>query len=480
MNTKMVLRLNAYILLFDAVAMLLPIFVALYYQETAGFAFLPAMLLSLVIAIPVLLFCKPKNKDLYAREGLVTVSVAWIVMSFIGALPFFFSREIPNLIDCFFEVVSGFTTTGATILTDVEALSSCLLFWRSFTHWIGGMGVLMFVLAIAPMAGGYNMQLIRAESPGPKVEKLLPKANMTAKALYGIYIGLTVLEIVFLLMGEMPFFDAVTTAFGTAGTGGFGIKNDSIGGYSTYIQAVVTVFMLLFSVNFNIYFLIIARKFSSAWRNEELRMFLYIVLGAIACITLSNFRVFDNVGSAIHHNTFTVASIISTSGFSTVDFNTWPEFSKAILVALMFIGACAGSTGGGIKVSRIMIMIKALKREFSVLIHPKSVKMISVNGKKIDDETVKKVSVYLICYLLIYVASFLIISLDNFSFETNVTAVAATLNNIGPGLAMVGPVGNYSEFSGLSKIVLSLDMICGRLELFPIMILLLPQTWKKY
>ena len=459
--------------------MVLPLIVAGIYKESTGMAFLPVMLLCLAVAIP-LIRIKPQKRDLFAREGLVTVALAWIIMSFVGGLPFFFSREIPNLIDCFFESASGFTTTGATILTDIEAMSKCMLFWRSFTHWIGGMGVLMFVLAIAPLAGGNNMQLIRAESPGPQVEKLLPKANSTAKVLYGMYIGLTVLQVIFLMFGNMPLFDALTTAFGTAGTGGFAIKSSSMGGYSQYTQIVVTVFMLLFSVNFNIYFFIIAKKFSSIWKNEELRAFAIIVFASIALITLNTVQLIENLGGAIHHSSFAVATIISTSGFSTVDFNTWPDFSKTLLVVLMFIGACAGSTGGGIKVSRILIMFKSLKREFFVLIHPRSVKTIRISGKKIDDETVKKVNSYMICYILLFFISFLIISFDNFGFETNFTAVAATLNNIGPGLGAVGPAGNFAAFSPLSKIVFAIDMICGRLELFPILILFLPHTWKKY
>ncbi|MBQ6846542.1 MAG: TrkH family potassium uptake protein, partial [Oscillospiraceae bacterium] len=449
MNTKLVLKLNGYILLFDVFAMVLPLIVAGIYKESTGMAFLPVMLLCLAVAIP-LIRIKPQKRDLFAREGLVTVALAWIIMSFVGGLPFFFSREIPNLIDCFFESASGFTTTGATILTDIEAMSKCMLFWRSFTHWIGGMGVLMFVLAIAPLAGGNNMQLIRAESPGPQVEKLLPKANSTAKVLYGMYIGLTVLQVIFLMFGNMPLFDALTTAFGTAGTGGFAIKSSSMGGYSQYTQIVVTVFMLLFSVNFNIYFFIIAKKFSSIWKNEELRAFAIIVFASIALITLNTVQLFENLGGAIHHSSFAVATIISTSGFSTVDFNTWPDFSKTLLVVLMFIGACAGSTGGGIKVSRILIMFKSLKREFFVLIHPRSVKTIRISGKKIDDETVKKVNSYMICYILLFFISFLIISFDNFGFETNFTAVAATLNNIGPGLGAVGPAGNFAAFSPLS------------------------------
>ncbi len=478
MNTKVVFKLNGYILLFDAIAMLLPMIVGFIYGERAAYSFIPAICVSLCVGIP-LIFLKPKHKSIYAREGLATVALAWVIISIVGALPFFFSREIPNLVDCIFETASGFTTTGATILRDVEVLSRCLLFWRSFTHWIGGMGVLMFVMAIAPLAGGNNMQLMRAESPGPKVEKILPKAGMTAKALYGLYIGLTVLQIVFLLIGRMPLFDAVTTAFGTAGTGGFGIKNTSIGGYGKYIQGVVTAFMLLFSVNFTIYFLLIAGKFKSIWKNEELRIFAIIVIVSILLITLNNFKLFGSFFDALHHSAFAVASIISTSGFSTVDFNLWPAFAKTILVLLMFIGACAGSTGGGIKVSRILILIKSLGREFMTLIHPHSVRTINVSGKKIDDDTVKHINAFMMCYVLIFAASVILISLDGYSFETNVTAVAATLNNIGPGLGVVGPAGNFADFSIVSKIIFIIDMICGRLELFPIVILLLPHAWKK-
>ncbi len=479
MNIKVVLKLNGYILLFVAAAMLLPLVVALCYKESSGFAFLPTIALCLVIALP-LIRIKTANKSVFSREGLVTVSLAWVFISIIGGLPFFFSREIPSFVDCVFETASGFTTTGATILTDVEALSRCMLFWRSFTHWIGGMGVLMFVMMIAPLAGGNNMQLIRAESAGPKIEKIAPKANVTAMTLYGIYIGLTILQTVLMLLGDMPFFDAITTAFGTAGTGGFGIRNSSAAEYSTYVQIIISTFMFLFSVNFNMYFLLIARKFKSVFRNEELRVFAGIVVTAILLITLNNSSLFISFGEALHHSSFAVLSVISTSGFATVDFNLWPEFSKTLLVVLMFVGACAGSTGGGIKITRILIMLKNLKREFSVLIHPRSVKTISVNGKRIDEVTTARVGAYIVCYLLIYVVSFVLVSLDKFNFETNFTAVAATLNNIGPGLSAVGPSGNFASFSVLSKIVFIFDMICGRLELFPLMILLLPQTWKKY
>ncbi len=479
MNTKLILKLNGNILLFDAISMLLPMIVAFIYKEQAGFAFLPAIAIILAVSIP-LMFLKPKHNNLNAREGLITVASAWILISFAGGLPLFFSGEIPSIIDAFFESASGYTTTGATIISDVESLSHCMLFWRSFTHWLGGMGVLMFVMALAPLVGAYNMHLMRAESTGPKVEKIVPKANATAKVLYGIYIGLTLLQFLLLVLGKMPVFDAINTSFATAGTGGFGIKNDSLASYSTYIQAVVSAFMLLFSVSFNIYFLLIFRKFKAALKNEELRMFVIIVLSAITLIVLNNFSLFNTVGEAIHHTLFTVASIISTSGFATVDFNAWPEFSKTILVMLMFIGACAGSTGGGIKVSRILIFMKSFKKEIVSLIHPRSVTTISINGKKLEDETIKKTNSFLVFFVFIFTAAFLLISLDGFSFETNFTALAATINNIGPGLAGVGPLENFAKFSDLSKLVLTFVMICGRLELFPLIILLSPRTWKKY
>ncbi len=480
MNYKLVLKLNGYILMFDAVFMIIPIICAVIYKESAGFAFLPAMAIMAVIGAALAFLLKPKNKDLYARDGFATVAIAWIIMSFMGSLPFFFSKEIPNLIDCFFETTSGYTTTGATILTNVEKLSKCMLLWRSFTHWIGGMGVLVFMLAFTPLAGAHNIQLMRAESPGPKVEKLVPKTNATAKVLYGMYIFLTFLQFVLLLLAKMPVFDALATAFGTAGTGGFGIKNDSIASYSFACQTIVTVFMLLFAVNFNIYFLLIFRKFKAVWKNEELRMFVCVVALAIVLITANNFGLFDSLYTAFHHSAFTVASIVSTTGFATVDFNLWPEFSKFILFALMFMGGCAGSTGGGIKVSRILIMLKFLKKDLLSLIHPRSINTISMNGKKIEDETIKKINSYLICYIAILFFSIAITALDNFGFETTITAAVTTINNVGPGFAGVGPAENFSNFSYLSKIVLSFNMIFGRLEIFPLIILFMSHTWKKY
>lgn len=479
MNFKLVLRLNGFILLFEVLFMIVPLICALIYRESSGLAFLPAMALMVVIGLPLTML-KPKSKELFAREGLATVAIAWIIISFMGSLPFLFSGEISNFADAFFETVSGFTTTGSSILTNVESLSRCMLLWRSFTHWIGGMGILVFLLIFAPLAGSHNIQLMRAESPGPKVEKLVPKTNTTAKVLYGMYVLLTLLQFILLIASKMPVFDALATALGTAGTGGFGIKADSLASYNTLSQTIVTIFMLLFAINFNMYFLMLYRKFKSVWKNEELRMFVAIVVFAILFIVLNTFKMFDSITAAIHHSAFTVASVISTTGYATVDFNLWPQFSKFILVMLMFVGGCAGSTAGGIKVSRILIMLKSLKKDLLTLIHPRSINTISINGKKIENETLRRTNSYIVCYAIIMFVSVAVVSLDNFDFTTTTTAVITTLNNVGPGLASVGPASNFSHFSTLSKFVMSFDMICGRLEIFPMIVLLFPHTWKKY
>jgi trk system potassium uptake protein TrkH len=395
-----------------------------------------------------------------------------------GALPFTISGEIPNYVNALFEVISGFTTTGSSILKEVEALSYCMLFWRSFTHWIGGMGILVFVLAILPMSGGERMHFMRAESPGPSIEKLVPRMRTTAKILYTIYLGLTLLQIILFLFGGMPLFDALTIAFGTAGTGGLSIKSNSLISYSPYIQNVTAVFMFLFGVNFNIYYLILFRKFKTVIRSEELRAYVLIVLTAIIAISF-NLGGFKGFFSSIHHAAFQVSSIITTTGYATVDFNTWPTFSKAILVFMMFIGACAGSTGGGMKVSRIVMLFKTLMKELSYLVHKRSIKVLKFDGNKIEHETLRSVNVFFACYMFIFAISVILVSLDNFDFTSSFTAVAATLNNIGPGLEVVGPLGNFSDFSYFSKFVMMFDMLAGRLEIFPILILFSPATWKK-
>lgn len=454
--------------------------VGLIYREKSAWAIFATMLLCLVIGVPMVLLKRPKQAVFYAKDGFVSVGLSWVVLSVMGALPFVISGSIPHPVDALFETVSGFTTTGSSILSDVEALPKCMLFWRSFTHWVGGMGVLVFMLTILPMSGGYHMNLMRAESPGPSVERFVPTVKSTAKILYGIYICLSLLELLLLLVGKMPMFDALTLTFGTAGTGGFGIKNDSIGSYTTYQQTVITIFMILFGVNFNVYFLFLLKKIRQGLKNEELRAYLGIILGAILLITVNIAGKFGNPFLAFHHAAFQVGSIITTTGYSTVDFNTWPTFSKTVLVLLMLIGASAGSTGGGIKVSRIVILAKSVKKELKQYLHPHSISKIKMDGKPVEHEVVRSINVFLIAYLLIYAVSMLIVSLDNFDFTTTFTSVAATINNIGPGLDLVGPAANFGILSVPSKLVLIFDMLAGRLEIFPLLLLFVPDTWRKF
>ena len=454
--------------------------VGLIYREKSAWAIFATMLLCLVIGVPMVLLKRPKQAVFYAKDGFVSVGLSWVVLSVMGALPFVISGSIPHPVDALFETVSGFTTTGSSILSDVEALPKCMLFWRSFTHWVGGMGVLVFMLTILPMSGGYHMNLMRAESPGPSVERFVPTVKSTAKILYGIYICLSLLELLLLLVGKMPMFDALTLTFGTAGTGGFGIKNDSIGSYTTYQQTVITIFMILFGVNFNVYFLFLLKKIRQGLKNDELRAYLGIILGAILLITVNIAGKFGNPFLAFHHAAFQVGSIITTTGYSTVDFNTWPTFSKTVLVLLMLIGASAGSTGGGIKVSRIVILAKSVKKELKQYLHPHSISKIKMDGKPVEHEVVRSINVFLIAYLLIYAVSMLIVSLDNFDFTTTFTSVAATINNIGPGLDLVGPAANFGILSVPSKLVLVFDMLAGRLEIFPLLLLFVPDTWRKF
>ncbi len=480
MNKKIIMYLLGWILNIEAVFMLLPCIVAVIYRESSGIWFLAIMAVCGAIGL-FLTHKKPDNMVFFAREGFVSVALSWIVLSFFGALPFYLSGEIPVFEDAMFEVISGFTTTGASILSNVEGLSNCMLMWRSFTHWIGGMGVLVFILSILPLAGGYNMYIMKAESPGPSVGKLVPRVKSTAKILYGIYFFMTVVEVVLLLIGGMPLFDALATSFGTAGTGGFGIKNNSIAFYdSYYLQGVITVFMILFGVNFNVYYLFLIHHAKDALHSEEARTYLAIIGVAILLITLNIRSGFDSLFAAFHHAAFQVASIITTTGFSTVDFNVWPEFSKGLLVLLMFIGACAGSTGGGLKVSRVIILLKSVKKELSSLLHPRSVKIIKIEKKPVEHQVLRSINTFLAAYITIFVLSMVLISLDNFDFTTNFTAIAATFNNIGPGLAGVGPAENFSAFSPLSKWVMMFDMLAGRLEVFPMLLLFTPSTWKRH
>lgn len=478
MNYSIIRYILCRVLEFQALFLALPCVAALIYGEKEGFAYLVVAVLCLLTG-GVGKLKKPKSTVFYAREGFVAVSLSWIVLSVTGAFPLFLSGEFSSYTDALFETISGLTTTGASILADVEALSKCNLFWRSFTHWIGGMGVLVLILAILPLAGGYNMHLMRAESPGPTVGKLVPRVRHTARILYEMYIFLTVIQIIFLLITGMSPFEAMTLSFGTAGTGGFGVLNSSIGSYSVASQVVITVFMILFGVNFNVYYLIRVRKPMQAFKHEEMRYYMGIILAAILLITINIRGSFQSLFEAFHHAAFQVASIITTTGFSTVDFNLWPEFSKTILVALMFVGACAGSTGGGIKVSRVMIMLKMVKNELSYLIHPKRVRQVTMEDRVVNKEILRSVSVFFIAYIAIFVASTLLVSLDKKDFTTNFTAVAATLNNIGPGLNEVGPAANFGVYCQPAKFVLMFDMLAGRLELFPLLLLFSPSTWKR-
>ena len=478
MNFSIIVYIVGMILNLEAALMLLPCITALAYGEKAGLAFVFVILFCLVIGIPIAMH-KPKKKAFYARESFVAVALSWITLSIVGAAPFVITGSIPNPVNALFETVSGFTTTGASILTDVEVLPKCVLIWRSFTHWIGGMGVLVFVLAIIPLTGGYHMALMKAESPGPSVSRMLPKVQSTAKILYAIYIGLTLLQISLMLLSRMPLFDALCISFGTAGTGGFGVLNSSCGDYSTLQQIIITVFMILFGVNFNVYFFLIMKKFGQAFHTEEVRYYLGIIAVAVIAITINVVHMFGSVLEALRHAAFQVGSIITTTGYSTVDFDQWPMFSKTILLMLMFVGACAGSTGGGIKVSRIMILIKSVGKELLLFLHPNAVKKIKIDGKPVAHEVVRSTNIFIVVYVLIFAFSTLIISIDNFDYTTNFSAVAATLNNIGPGLNLVGPAQNYSLFSNFPKLILTFDMLAGRLEIFPLLMLFYPRTWKK-
>ena len=476
MNRRMIAYVLGILLLCEAGLLLFPTAVALIFSENVVTSFLFSIAI-LVICGFILVKCKPKDTTIYARDGLIIVSLGWIVLSLFGALPFFLSGEIPHYIDAVFETVSGFTTTGSSILSNVEALSKSMLFWRSFTHWIGGMGVLVFLLAIVPLSGGSNMNLMRAESPGPSVGKLVPKMRYTARILYVIYFALTILELIALLIAKMPWFDALCISVGTAGTGGFGILNSSIGGYSIAVQWIVTIFMILFGINFNAYYLILFGQIKNAFKMEEVRVFLSVVLLAIVIITFDISNMYGSLFEAVTDSAFQVASVVSSTGFATTDFDLWPGLSKTILVLLMFMGACAGSTGGGIKVSRFVLVAKSIKKELHSYIHPKAVKQIVMDDKEVEYGTVRSVFIYFLTFATLFVVSILIIALEEKDLVTNFTSVLATMNNIGPGLSMVGPTQNFAHFSILSKWVFMFDMLAGRLELFPLLILFHPSIW---
>ncbi len=481
MNYKMMGRFIGHILLVEAVFMVPSLIIGLVQQEDmACMGFAASICITLLLSLLLLLFCRGSRRGFKAREGLVCVSFSWIVMSLLGALPFYISREIPFYLDALFETVSGFTTTGASILPEVESLSMSILYWRSFTHWLGGMGVLVFVLAVGASgesSKGFTMHLLRAESPGPQVGKLVPKMKKTAEILYLIYILLTVVDIVLLLFGGMSLFEAVCTAFGTAGTGGFGIKNDSIAGYSPYIQNVCTIFMLLFGVNFSCYYMLLLRQFGSVLKDEELRLYLGVVIGSIVLITLNLGGFYATLGETLRHVAFQVASIVTTTGYATTDFDLWPSFSKAIILGLMVIGASAGSTGGGFKCARVLIIVKGLRRNLRRAISPQKVQVVRVNGHMVDEKVLENTNAYLAAYVIILFASAIVVSLEPYSVMTSFTAVLSCFNNIGPGLEAVGPTCNFGGFGVLSKVVLIVDMLAGRLEIFPILILFSRSTW---
>ena len=483
MNYKMMGRFIAQTLLIETVFLIPALLISVGYGESLAIrGFLLTIAAMVLVTGVLLLLCKSAPRALNAKEGLVCVGVSWIVMSLLGCLPFYLSREIPNYIDALFEIVSGFTTTGASVVPKVEELSKGILYWRSFSHWLGGMGVLVFLLALSPGDGngsGFTMHLLRAESPGPNVGKLVPKMRKTAAILYVIYVALTVINIIFLLIGKMSLFEAVCTAFGTAGTGGFGVKNDSIASYSPYIQYVTAVFMLLFGINFSCYYLILLGQFRSVLKDEELRLYLGIVAGSVLLIALNLWGTYRSAEETFRQAFFQVSSIITTTGYATTDFDLWPSFSKSILLGLMLIGACAGSTGGGIKVARVLLIFKSLRRNIRQIMHPQRVQVVRNNDAPVDEKVLDNTNAYLAAYVIIMVVSVILISLDGFSPTTNISAVFACFNNIGPGLEAVGPTCNFSVFSPLSKIVLSIDMLAGRLEIFPILVLLSRSTWKQ-
>lgn len=477
MNIQMTVYILGLLLAFEGFFMTVPTLTAAIYRESELTLFAAIAGLCILLGFIITRF-KPKNKTLFARDGFLIVALSWILLSLFGALPFYISGSIPKLIDALFETVSGFTTTGASILHDLSDMPKCMIMWRSFTHWVGGMGVLVLIMAFLPIAGGQNMYLMKAESPGPSVGKLVPRVKTTAMLLYIIYFAMTVIQLVLLLIGGMPLFDAINIAVATAGTGGFSCSPNGMADYSPFCINVITVFMLLFGVNFSCYFLLLQKKVKDAF-NTELRVYLVIIFTAIVLITLNVRHLFGSTGDALMHSSFTIGSLMSSTGFATVDFNEWPSFSKTLLLLLMFVGACAGSTGGGIKVSRFVIFFRHMHNELHVMTHPRQVKKLKIDGHQVEPETIRAVHTYFACYILIYAVSLVLLTLDDLDMTTNFSAVVATLNNIGPGLNLVGPMSNFDVYSTGSKCVLIFDMLAGRLELFPIILLISPFTWKK-
>ena len=479
MNKSMVFKITGIILQIQALLLLLPAVVSLIYKESCVWSYLICAALSAALGTLLRLIFKPKNTLIYAREGLVIVAMCWLFMSLIGCLPFIISREIPNFFDAFFETVSGFTTTGASILKNVETLSHGNLFWRSFTHWIGGMGVIVFVTAVIPNMSDRSIHIIRAEMPGPIVGKLVPKVRGTSRVLYLIYIVLTLTEIIFLLCGGLNLFESSVLSFGTAGTGGFSIKADGIASYSPYIQWVITIFMLIFGINFNLYYLCLIRRFKNAVKSEELWVYISIFAVSTGIITLNLLNSFDSFSEALRHSAFQVSSIITTTGYGTADFNLWPNLSKAVLFILMFTGACAGSTAGGLKLSRVVILFKTIRKECQRLIHPRSVRTLKFEGKALDNVTRHGVTAYFAIYMICILSVFLLLSIDTLSFETNISAAVSCFNNIGPAFDAAGPMANYADYSSFSKLILCVAMLMGRLEIYPVLLALSIGTWTK-
>lgn len=481
MNYKVMGRFISKILAVEAVFMIPAMLISVFDKEYKAFiSFVFSILIIMAVSALLFVLGRKAKQRFFVKEGLACVGLSWIAISLLGCLPFYISGEIPHFIDALFEMVSGFTTTGSSILPEVETMSRGMLYWRSFSHWLGGMGVLVFLLAVTPANGRSNrftLHLLRAESPGPDVEKLAPRMRDTAMILYMLYMALTVMNVIFLLLGGMSLFDSVCTAFGTAGTGGFGIKNDSMAGYSPYIQNVCTIFMLLFGVNFSCYYLLLLRRFKTVLKDGELRLYLGLVVASITAITINIYHMFGSVGEALHHAAFTVASIITTTGFATVDFDKWPEFSKSIIVVLMMIGACAGSTGGGFKCGRLLLLLKSIRRGIRKTLNPNKVEVIRNNGNAVNEKVISGINIYVATYFIIIFVSFLLIAVDGFSVITNFTAVLSCFNNIGPGLDQVGPTCNFGLFSDFSKIILIIDMLAGRLEIYPILILFSRDVW---
>lgn len=479
MNRKMILYVIGQILLIEAACLMLPFATALIYSESVWWVYLAVSLCAAFLGAGLMLTCKVRNSVIFAKEGFVITALSWIILSLVGALPFCIAGEIPSYVDAIFETVSGFTTTGASILSAPQNLTRAAMMWRSFTHWLGGMGVIVLVMALMPSVTGRSMHILRAEVPGPSVDKLVPKVRDSSKILYLIYITLTLSEIIVLWACGMPLFESIVHSFGTAGTGGFGVKPNSIGGYAPVLQWVITIYMLMFGVNFNVYYLILRRRLGSVVKSIELWTYVGFVALAVAVISFNIYPMYSGVSETVRVSAFQVSSIITTTGFSTVDFNLWPTLSKSILFMLMFMGGCAGSTAGGLKVSRVVLLFKIIRREVQRILHPRSVNTVQMDGKPVNDDTLQGVGSYFIVYMVIFAVVFLLICFEPFGLETNISAVNACFNNVGPGFAAVGPAANFAAYTNFSKIVLSFAMLLGRLEIYPILFMLIPSTWTK-